>query len=356
MVHHEKSTQTDNFIATSHQQHRVNFKSIIKFMSSLLLPLVLGIFTSVITIRQESMASKQREADRVSAELQRAQERQLSNDRYLNEVFDTYIKEIGDMLANNNGSLTINRVTASLVRIKTLNIFRRLDARRSTQVIRFLYEAKQLTKTDSEEALDLATAEIRSIDFRESAINGKELMDLSLTRVFLINVTLVDILIDRNNFTLSQFNGVNFFYSQLTNVYFSSAIIDNANFSKAYIGNAEFTAARIDNANFSNGYFQSVDFSSATISNAIFSHAKFRMVKFSSASLTDVDFSYSSFVDVTFSSSRFHNVSFLFAQLRGTSFVNTVIDNSNFSFAILGNSIHSFSFCTLTRIFLIVRA
>ncbi len=124
MVSQEKSTQTDRSNFVSHELYGLKPKDTLKFISSLILPLVLGIFTIVITIQQQNSAKIQREEDRKVSQLQLELERNLNDIKYRNEVLDTYVKGMGQLLKEDNGSPTSNEVMAMLARAKTLNIFR----------------------------------------------------------------------------------------------------------------------------------------------------------------------------------------------------------------------------------------
>jgi hypothetical protein len=55
------------------------------------------------------------------------------------------MNDISQFLKENNGSLTADPITAFIVRVKTLTIIRQLDPLRNTHLIRFLYDANQLT-------------------------------------------------------------------------------------------------------------------------------------------------------------------------------------------------------------------
>ncbi|CAM4983629.1 unnamed protein product [Rotaria socialis] len=172
MVLREKITQTDQSLRIANQFYGLKLKYGLQFMSSLLLPLVLGVFTAIITIQQQSAAREQRNQDRNASEKQRLEDQMaakqlrelegtLSDNRYKDDAFDAYIKEIGTMMQNNHGMLTSNLVTATITRAKTLTIFRRLDASRNIQIIQFLYEAGQLGEKNNQSALDISTAELR---------------------------------------------------------------------------------------------------------------------------------------------------------------------------------------------------
>ncbi|CAF2031452.1 unnamed protein product, partial [Rotaria magnacalcarata] len=92
--------------------------------------------------------------------------------------------------------------------------FRQLDAHRNVQIIRFLYEAKQLTDTPENLSLDLSTAKLFDIDFRDAAVDAKpdvkKLDRISLAGMFLSNATFVDIQITHANFSSTQFQNANF--------------------------------------------------------------------------------------------------------------------------------------------------
>ncbi|CAF4444406.1 unnamed protein product [Rotaria sp. Silwood2] len=199
---------------------------VFQFISSLIIPLVLGIFTVVITFHQQKMAREQRLEDlnesrhqrledfRESRERRQVEEqtanrsnefqRQLATDRYRDELLVDYIKDMATLLEKSNGSLIADKVTATVARAKTLTVFRQLDAQRNIQIVRFLYEAEQLTEIHKNSSLDLSTAKLRDIDFRDAAINEKQLGQLSLIGIFLSNATFMGIEMEHNNFANTQ--------------------------------------------------------------------------------------------------------------------------------------------------------
>ncbi|CAF3499572.1 unnamed protein product, partial [Rotaria socialis] len=176
--------QTDQSLVTR-PLSSLKLKDGLKFASSLLLPLALGVFTVIITFEQHNSSKQQREVDRKGSELQREQERNLTDQKYQNDRFDTYINAMAKLLEENSGSLRRNDVTSTVARVKTLNTFRQLDAHRNVQIIRFLYEAKQLTDTPENLSLDLSTAKLFNIDFRDAAVDTK--LDVQLGRALSIH-------------------------------------------------------------------------------------------------------------------------------------------------------------------------
>ena len=150
-------------------------REIIHILSSLALPLMLGIFTVVITLDQKHIPSKQRVEDRHAADeqheqvlnisgqqrredrdlvreqriqdlnraiLQRQLERkiadetqniseqsrihqsQLEDKSHRDQLLTNYMSEMSDLLQLNNGSLTNNDLTRIFVRLKTLTLIR----------------------------------------------------------------------------------------------------------------------------------------------------------------------------------------------------------------------------------------
>ena len=80
----------------------------LKFLSALLLPLMLGVFTIVTTFEQQKIARQQRLEDKNEPRLQREQEWNIAqnvqktqmralNDQYQDEILVTYVKEISDL-------------------------------------------------------------------------------------------------------------------------------------------------------------------------------------------------------------------------------------------------------------------
>ncbi|CAF4429961.1 unnamed protein product, partial [Rotaria magnacalcarata] len=173
----------------SHQIFGFKCKDILKFISYLLLPIILGVFALVITLQQQQLLKQQHEEDREISALQREQDKFFNDQKYQNELLDTYINDMITLLKESNGSLTSNEITATIARIKTLDIFRQLDAQRNARIIRVLHDAKQLTETQEHSALDLSTAKLCDIDFRHMAINEKQLHELFLMGVFLSNAS-----------------------------------------------------------------------------------------------------------------------------------------------------------------------
>ncbi|CAF2241105.1 unnamed protein product [Rotaria magnacalcarata] len=337
MTSKEQDARMDESVLVNRQRNRLKLKDVLQFLSSLLLPLALGVFTIVITFQQQEAAKQQREGDQRAAELQREQERNLDEQRYQNERFDTYIKEMGDLLEKHNGSIISSEVAATLGRVKTLNIFRQLDPQRTIGVIRFLYEAKQLTNTQENHSLDLSTANLLDIDFRDTAINAKQLDKISLKSISLSNATFVGIKMSHVNFSGNQFYVANFSLGRISDADFSFTIFNNANFSPIQLDNVNFLSTELNSVNFSFGDIRSVYFESSSLRSINFSFASLINARLPSAQLEQTNFSCAQLFNVSFVSARLENIDFSHALLNNVDFSSATLLNVNFSHTRLHN-------------------
>ncbi|CAF3425074.1 unnamed protein product [Rotaria socialis] len=320
MTPREESTQTDQSLAVTGSLSSLKLTDVLKFISSLLLPLTLGVFTVIITVQQHEVAKQQREQDQRSSELQREQERHLNDERYKNDRLDTYIKEMGKLLEKHNGSIISSDVGITLARVKTLNVFRQLDPQRTVRVIRFLYEAKQLTDTQENRSLDLSTAELFDIDFRNSSVNKKKLNSLSLTSMYLSNTTFIGLEMGHVKFSDTQFTIVNFSLSNISHGDFSSTTFNNANFLYANLSDTTFEKAQLKNMNFSYTHMNSVSFTYSSLRN----------INFSCAHLGNVNFPYAQLVNVSFLSADLSYPDFRGAKFQNTSFSSAILISAKF--------------------------
>jgi hypothetical protein len=185
MPPNDQVTSTDRNNQQNSGLSNERMKTLFQFLSSLLLPLMLGVFTVVITFQQQATARQQcledrndsrlqreqeliiaryqREQELKIAEMQRETQKNSMKDQYRDQVLVAYFKEIGKMLKEENRSLTANWLSSTRARGKTLNTIRQLDGPRNSQIIRFLYEAGQLTATNESVPLDISTAELINI-------------------------------------------------------------------------------------------------------------------------------------------------------------------------------------------------
>lgn len=332
----ERSTQTDQPGFVSRQLFDLRRKGILNFISSLLLPLALGVFTIIITFEQQKAAKQQRDEDRYASELQRQQDKVLNDEAHKNEVLNNYIKDMAKLLDEKNGSLTSDRVTATVSRAKTLNTFRELDPQRSIRIIRFLHEVGQLNHQENYSPLDLSTAELHGIDFRESAINRKKLDNLSLIGMFLSDALFIGMEMNMTNFAGTQFDNVSFSSTHLRKVDFSSTKFYNASFSFSRLEHVDFSFSTLNSMNFSFSRLETgINFAFAKVNNIDFSNTQLVDVRFTPTELGNINFLFTSHLRVQLENSWLFNCNFTSSTFIDDQFLSTRFDNVNLKFVTL---------------------
>ena len=276
MDRQDRTTQTDGQQRRHRSAYGLAVKHVLKLISSLILPLTLGIFTMVITFHQQNMAREQRLEDRNELREQRLEDRnelreqrledqnelreQRLEDRnesreqrqqdlhianmgretqikatinqYQDEVLVAYIKEIADSLEKSKGSIMSDSIMATIARAKTLNTIRQLDGTRNSHVIRFLYEARQLTTTNRSLALDISSAELLNID-KNILKTVSNIGTLSLIGAWLRNCTINHTSLRDIDFSFTQLDDIDFSSSELDSIQIQSGRLTNVNFTSA---------------------------------------------------------------------------------------------------------------------------
>ncbi|CAF1366212.1 unnamed protein product [Adineta ricciae] len=377
-----------NMNSNSDRNCRLTLKDGLQFISSLILPLMLGVFTVIITLEQQRISQEQRAQDLAELRLQREQDMNISmlqraldkqtakeqreeaelrriqdlniseskrahdnelaekqrdllerqrlheldieTQRHQDTLLVAYMNEVGILLEKSNGCLSLNPLIATLVRVKTLTLARQIDSTRNTQVIQFLYEAGQLT--NGQQPLDLHDAEFNGIDLSSSTVHSK------LHKLYL-------------------------FGARLNNASFRNRDLTNANFSEAYLQDASFVRTYLDHVDFSRATLITTDFYKSEFINSVFNYATMIGLRvldagfstcqfiganirkmnidprtsFSSCNFTDtVDLYHMNFTDVDFQSSYFKNVYireniFVGAIFQSAKFINTKLSQNDLS-------------------------
>lgn len=348
MLNRQRGVRVRRYRHPSHRVRRSSINKIVRISSSLIVPVLLGALTIIITVYQHNSAREdrredlnrfqaERQEDRNESRIQREQEwiiakikqdaqNAVAANRYQDEVLVDYTREIGALLEKGNGSLTSNRLTATLARVKTLNVLRQLDGSRRIHVVRFLHEAGQLSRAVEAVPLDMTAAELTNIDFAKISWS-RTVEEMSLTGAYLRNCTFRGVSRIRNvKFTSARFHYVNF----------SSTILDQVDFSSTRFVNVDLSNANITMVNFSSSASIHTHFSVDNIWNSDFSLAKIWDADFSFTVFEKVNFSSSWLQLMNFSSSRLNGVTFSFGKLNAVDFSSAVLNRVDFSFVHLG--------------------
>ena len=305
-----------------------NGKNFFQLISALLLPLMLGIFTIVFTFSQQNLATQQRAEDRQAAEQLRDFERNLAEERYQSELLDNYVKDFTQLANENDGSLTHHALLVTLARVRTLNILRQLSLQRSMRIIRFLLEASLLAQNT---ALDLSSAELRHLDFRDLATNRKHLDRVVFAGMIFSEATLIELAMNNVTFRAAQFDRTDFSYSSLKQVDLSFANFNRSKLSSMQFHHVTLASAKMNQIDFSSTIFDDVAMNEADLREINCRSSHFFNVRFTNAKLRHVDFAFATLKNVDFSSAQLSNVSFTFARMQNVKFRSGKLRNVDFS-------------------------
>ena len=272
--------------------------------------------------QDDQLAEKARNLSRE----QRAHELAIEDVRHRDSLLERYMDEMGQALEQNNGTLTSNPLTATLVRLKTLTLIRRLDPSRNSQVIRFLHEAGQLT-TDKN-PLDLSDAELNGVDLSSPRLDNP-MAALHLTRAYLADSSFANRDLTRSNFSGSVMHRVNFSGSTLQEIDF---------YRTKFSGPSAWHGVTIEKLHFEEAEFEHFDFSDALQLTTSLTAVDFTAVQFSSTSfarllLREVTFRHGSnitWINLDFTGTHFVASVFDHMELPRWNFTKTLFDQCNF--------------------------
>ncbi|CAF1217521.1 unnamed protein product [Rotaria sp. Silwood1] len=346
------------------------YKHTVKLISALFLPLLLAIFTVIVTFEQRKENYQQRfedrelarihreqelnisiltrEADKLAARLQRENDREIAESqgnmsrlledyryeqeriKYLDSLLANYLDDIGELLKENNGSLTSSFLAAALARAKTLHILRMgIGSIRSSQIIHFLYDAGQLTVNHN--PLDLSNAPLDGIHLSDSSMNS-----LSLVRARLSNAFFVGLDISNGNFSGAYLKNANFSRANCMNVDFQQANLFQSDFSNAILTKARFDHNDVAYSKFINTILVNAIFHSTDLSYATFTSSDCTNAIFEETVLIKSDFSYTTLTRTQFRRLNLWGTTFSFSKAdtfpgMGCLFDSVQLERSNFT-------------------------
>ncbi|CAF1443374.1 unnamed protein product [Rotaria sp. Silwood1] len=299
-------------------------RDLITICSTVLIPLIFGLFTVVITIYQQriaqlqrkqdleishqqrahdiELAQQQRAEDRKQAELLRKQDLEIAELRREQElnisivqalaadrqhkhdlsladnlqkesVLVGYLKEMADLLDKNKFTLD-NHVGVSIVRPKTLSALRQLDSHRKVHLIRFLYESELIIT--GKNPLDLSDADLDGIDLSFLNLDSISLKSVHMRHALLIraNLSFADFsnsLLTSTNFSGTKMSvGTKFYWAQAEYADFSRISSVKVNMNRIDAHGASFRFASLNQATFHDAHLQYADFEGASVRNADF--------------------------------------------------------------------------------------
>lgn len=338
-----------------------SLKDVFSIGASLLVPLVLGIFTIITSNNQQSEMARQKSLDdsvqKQQWEIENNRNEQtvsLNREKHRNELLATYMRDMAELLKSNNFLFTNESRSGGLIRAKTLHVVSQLDATGNLRVIRFLYESFLLTNMYESNAVDVSTALLVNMDkaifetttkvgrifltgviFENCSFNSLRVKNIDLESAILRNIDFSTTKSENpDNFEsfkdISEFSDwnmiyVNFAYASMQTVRFDFNRLNSINFTRAklkdvqiihgHIRYSEFTSSLMLNVDFSYSLLFSVNFSQAQLKNVSFAHSMLYNVHFSQTKLVNVDFSSAILFNVTFDNADSEKANFMYSSL-----------------------------------------
>jgi hypothetical protein len=192
------------------------------WLQLLIVPAALAVFGFGLTVAQ-SERDKAQEKRRVAAD------RALADDDAREVALRSYLDRMSDLLLQHDLRRLRSPDASARVLGRTLahTVLRRLDGRRKGVVVRFLRDAKLLTK-DPDNYLD--EADLSNAALRNAALEGAGLRDASLRGADLRG---------------SSLSGVDFLNSDLRGARFGRSTVDTTSFDGADLRGADFNRSSI---------------------------------------------------------------------------------------------------------------
>jgi uncharacterized protein YjbI with pentapeptide repeats len=235
-------------VASSRRCRRPKCKPIFRFISAIFIPLLLGAFTIILTLQQESIAKGNREVDLRIADEDHQQNIELNIDQQRNGQLVGYIREVSDLLLENNFSLN-RQILTSIVRPKTLAVLRQLDVTRKAYLIRFLHESRLISISNSS-FLNLAGANLSHIHIGSPEANI-DMRSVSFSGAILDNSSFTYISFGFSDFSYAMLRGASFVANSFDYVNFYFARLEYAQFDIGTVYKADFTGANLTGAKIS---------------------------------------------------------------------------------------------------------
>jgi uncharacterized protein YjbI with pentapeptide repeats len=350
--------------------------------SSLLVPLMIAVFTIVTTMLQMNLAKQQREQDLHIANENRAKDFEIANqtrvseneiedrrraaeitaqrDQQMNIVLAAYLKDMAELLLSTNFSLT-NKVIATVVRAKTLTTLGQLDGKRKAHIVRFLYEAQMITV--GEPSIDLTDADFSSVDLTNYKLVNASFVGCNLFGAIFHKTSLLKVDFEKAKLSVALFdnsalNNVNFHEANLTGASFIGANLFQTSFIASLVTNTDFTGvnaqdlicidikgnntifkeASMYHANFICAILFNASFAQTRLQEANMNNATLVYANFTNADLSRTNFGYSNLSESIFDQSNCFWTSFYRASLVATKWLGTNVANVDFSYANLSSA------------------
>jgi uncharacterized protein YjbI with pentapeptide repeats len=266
-----------------------------------LIPLMIGVATVVITVRQQQVDDRRQLQERELDDRRYHLEQRQADELHYQDVYKSFIQDISSALFKQqqwtNQTLFIDENTKlKYIRSQTLTALRDLDWERKTSVFLFLYESSLLPRmptSQSDLSLDLSGSNLMNITLESTLYNKYQFNRLALPYLDLSESSFIncefqngvnfsgssmnDIKLMRSRFVCNQFYNFADQPVNLPSTHFFHTSMERADFSDSVLCDVSFWETDLSYANFNRALFHGyVEFLSANLAYVNFTDNQFR--------------------------------------------------------------------------------
>jgi uncharacterized protein YjbI with pentapeptide repeats len=251
----------------------MRLKDILKIAGALLVPLILGIAATILTLEDKKSNEKNRLKDIDIAQQQRQQALYLADQAEKERILATYLQDISALLLQKNDTWEKNSITSTVVRAKTLTTLRQLDIERKRQVIFFLYEMELINRKRTYQSIDLFDAKLDNLDmslpkWKQKFDRKDDNLQILLHGVSLVNSSFTFRRLYQSDFSNTDLTDADFTYAEAGYADFSYTIMHRTDFTNAFVDKALFSYANLTDSNISDKQLlTALSFQGATFPN-----------------------------------------------------------------------------------------
>jgi len=257
-------------------------KTVWDWLQLLGIPVALAALAFLLNSAQ-SRRDQQREDQRAS------QARVLATDAERESTLGTYLARMSDLTLDRGLLHSKPRADVrEVARTATLTAVRRLDGARKGLVVRFLAEARLITRHEggTDGLLRVASADLTRADLRAAKLSGVDLSDGNFRAANLSDADLVQA--DLNNASLI---GADLSYADLAAADLTNAKLDRADLTGADFLGTDLTSAELRMAHLREAHLGNSNLSWANLMEADLSGAHLILARLTNATLTGADLS-----------------------------------------------------------------
>ncbi|CAF1195979.1 unnamed protein product [Adineta ricciae] len=296
---------------------------------NVLVPLMIGAVTVIITVRQQETDDRRQQQERELDDRRYNLEQEQADELHNQDVFKNYITDISNTIFKQSQqqttTFTDDRARSAYIRSQTLVALDDLDWKRKTRLFLFLYENKLLPRIsykngidDSNQTFNLLGANLANITLKSTPYSTLQFHQLSLPSVDLTRASFIRSIFSHGfTFHLStmadvKFTGSEFLCCEKVSeelqeiLFFAEAILTRADFQKTSFCDIRFFKTDLAYANFSNAQFKG----NVTFSNTNLTLTDFRdldLYPYAFIHIVNTDMTGSSILDNANLQAAFHN-------------------------------------------------